>query len=123
MPLVLVVEDNPDNMLLITDILEGSGYDVIQAMTGLKGVEVALSQKPDVILLDIQLPDIDGYEVLKRIRADDMGKEFIIIAVTSFAMSGDEDKSLAAGFDGHGEKPIDPDKLLNKIQALLKGKQ
>ena len=116
----LVVEDNEDNMVLITMLLKNAGYESIWADTGLKGVELALEQEPDFVLLDIQLPDIDGTEVLKRIRVLDAEVAKIpIIAMTSYAMAGDREKLLAAGCDGYIEKPIDPMRVISQIRTIL----
>ena len=116
----LVIEDNEDNMVLITLLLKNAGYNTVWASTGLHGVELALKHRPDFILLDIQLPDIDGTEVLKRIRAlDDAVAKVIIIAVTSYAMSGDREKLLAGGCDGYIEKPIDPMRVIGQIKAIV----
>ena len=116
----LVVEDNEDNMVLITMLLKNAGYESIWADTGLKGVELALEQEPDFVLLDIQLPDIDGTEVLKRIRVLDAEVAKIpIIAMTSYAMAGDREKLLAAGCDGYIEKPNDPMRVISQIRTIL----
>lgn len=115
----LVIEDNEDNMVLITRFLEKFRYRTLQAETGMKGVEMALEKHPDFIILDIQLPDINGIEVLKRIRSKDAGKNIPIIAMTSFAMSGDRENLLAAGCDGYIEKPIDPDLVISQIRKLI----
>lgn len=117
---VLVVEDNEDNMVLITMLLQKAGYETIWADTGLKGVQMALEKEPDFVILDIQLPDIDGTEVLKRIRALDTDAAGIpIIAITSYAMSGDREKLLAAGCNGYIEKPIDPMRVISQIRAIV----
>ncbi|MCX6074342.1 MAG: response regulator [Campylobacterales bacterium] len=116
---VLIVEDNDNNMELISFILETSGEETLQAMNGLSGVEKALSEQPDYIILDIQLPDIDGFEVLKRIRAAKEGKDIPIIAMTSYAMSGDKEKMLNAGCNGYIEKPIDPERVIAQIRDVL----
>jgi len=116
----LIVEDNEDNMVLITTLLQTAGYESAWAKTGLKGVQLALEQKPDFIILDIQLPDIDGIEVLKRIRALDTDvAETPVIAMTSYAMSGDREKLLSAGCDGYIEKPIDPMGVISQIKAIV----
>jgi len=116
---VLVVEDNDDNLYLIRFILEKNGYEVIEAMTGLKGVEAAAKEKPDLILMDIQLPDIDGYETTRRIRASATGSTVPIIALTSYAMVGDEKKALNAGCSGYFKKPIDPDTIIVEIEKYF----
>ncbi len=117
---VLVVEDNENNMELITFILEASGLEVLKAENGLKGVELATTTNPSYIILDIQLPDIDGFEVLKRVRDSEAGKDIPIIAMTSYAMTGDRERLLAAGCDGYIEKPIDPVIVMDQIAKVLK---
>ena len=116
---VLVVEDNEDNMELITFILESNNYHTIRAETGYKGVDLALQERPDFILLDIQLPDIMGTEVLKIIRASEIGDSIPIIAVTSYAMAGDREKLLESGCDGYIEKPIDPLAVMIQIREVI----
>ena len=116
---VLVIEDNADNMELITFILEANNYQTIKAETGRMGVTLALQERPDFILLDIQLPDISGTEVLKMIRASEIGDAIPIIAVTSYAMAGDREKLLDAGCDGYIEKPIDPAAVINQIREAI----
>jgi len=119
---VLVVEDNSDNMRLITYALERRGYRVIPAETGVRGVELAISERPLFIVMDINLPDIDGYEATRRIRASGANGSIPIIAITSYAMAGDMDRILASGCTGYFEKPIDPLTIIDKIHALLEGK-
>jgi len=122
--LVLVVEDNEDNRVLISMILNKSGYQTIWADTGLKGVQFAAEQAPDFVLLDIQLPDIEGTEVLQRIRRLETAAASVpIIAMTSYAMSGDREKLLAAGCDGYIEKPIDPMRVIAQIQSIVGNSQ
>ncbi len=115
----LIIEDNENNMELITFILEKNGYQTIKAITGRQGVELALQERPDFILLDIQLPDIMGTEVLKMIRESEIEFSIPIIAVTSYAMSGDREKLLAAGCDGYIEKPIDPMLFMGQIKMVI----
>jgi len=115
----LVIEDNEDNMELITFILEAGGFLTIRAETGKTGVELALKERPDFIILDIQLPDIMGTEVLKRIRSSEIGNSIPIIAMTSFAMAGDREKLIKAGCDGYIEKPIDPTRVMRQIQKVI----
>jgi len=119
MALALIVEDNENNMELISFILEASGEETLQAMNGLTGVEKALTEQPDYIILDIQLPDIDGFEVLRQIRASEEGKNIPVIAMTSYAMSGDKEKMLSAGCNGYIEKPIDPERVMLQIRDVL----
>ena len=116
---VLVIEDNADNMELITFILESNHYETIRAETGHKGAALALQEQPDFILLDIQLPDIMGTEVLEKIRASEIGSSIPIIAITSYAMAGDREKLLDAGCDGYIEKPIDPLAVMNQIRDVI----
>lgn len=115
----LVIEDNQDNMVLITRLLQKAGYQTLEAMTGREGFEMALRERPDFILLDIQLPDIPGTEVLKLIRESEIGFSIPIIAVTSFAMSGDRERLLEAGCDGYLEKPIDPKLIIQQIKKIV----
>ncbi|MBD3609273.1 MAG: response regulator [Gammaproteobacteria bacterium] len=116
---VLVIEDTPDNMILISDILQLNGYQVIGAENGLLGFDMAKTEAPDFVLLDIQLPDIDGFEVLRKIRAEAITESLPVIAMTSFAMSDDRKKLLDAGCDGYIEKPIDPANVMTQIQQYL----
>lgn len=115
---VLIVEDNENNMELISFILEANGEETLKAVNGLEGVQRALQEKPDYIILDIQLPDIDGLEVLKRIRVSEEGKNIPIIAMTSYAMSGDKERMLKAGCNGYIEKPIDPERVMCQIREV-----
>ncbi|MDO8947470.1 MAG: response regulator [Desulfocapsaceae bacterium] len=120
MPIALIIEDTPDNMALITFILHKNGYETIEAETGQKGIELALAKpRPDFIILDIQLPDINGDEVLRIIRNSEVNGSIPIIAMTSYAMSGDREKLLAAGCNGYLEKPIDPLKVMDQIRQIL----
>ena len=115
----LVIEDNENNMELMTFILETNGYKTIRASTGQQGIELALKEKPDFILLDIQLPDIMGTEVLKIIRESEKGHNIPIIAVTSYAMAGDRERLLTAGCNGYIEKPIDPLVVVDQIKKVI----
>jgi CheY-like chemotaxis protein len=131
---ILVVEDNETNLYLIRFMLQKSGYEVIEAMEGQTGVELAAKEKPDLILMDIQLPDIDGLEATKAIRkfeTDDMQPQSSIvnrqssihrvpiIALTSYAMVGDKEKAMAAGCTGYIEKPINPDTFIAEMEKYL----
>lgn len=115
----LIIEDNENNLALIRFILEQANYNTRSAVTGLDGVKQALTMPPDFIILDIQLPDINGLEVLKRIRAHALGETLPIIAMTSYAMSGDKERLLAAGCTSYIEKPIDPMQVVNQIQTVI----
>ena len=115
----LVIEDNEDNMNLITFILHKNGYRTVWAENGRKGVELAAKEKPAFIVLDIQLPDISGFEVLPLIRRSESGSGVPIIAMTSYAMSGDREKLLKAGCTGYIEKPIDPETVMAEIRKII----
>ena len=115
----LVIEDTPDNMELITFILEKNGYKTVQAWTGQEGVDKAIEESPDFIILDIRLPDIDGPEVLSRIRSIENLRHIPVIAMTSYAMAGDREKLLAAGCTGYIEKPIDPENVIKEVEQIL----
>ncbi len=119
---VLVIEDNKDNLTLITYALKRAGYNVISAGTGEEGIGLALKERPFFIIMDINLPGIDGIETTKRLRDSEMGDSIPIIAITSFAMLGDREKILSAGCNGYFEKPIDPLTIVEKIQEIIGGK-
>jgi two-component system cell cycle response regulator DivK len=116
---VLIVEDNELNMKLFNDLLEAHGYATLKTGNGIEALELARAHKPDLILMDIQLPVLDGYESTRRIKADPALKHIPIIAVTSYALSGDEAKTRAAGCDGYIAKPFSPRQLLAKINEYL----
>lgn len=113
--LILIVEDNELNMRLLNDVLEAHGYAIIKTGTGGEAIELARRERPDVILMDIQLPDISGLEATRRLKEDAATRDIPIIAVTAFAMSGDEKKILDSGCDAYVAKPI----LLQPFLALL----
>ena len=115
MTTALVIEDHPDNMILICDILGLNGYAVLQATTGMQGYEMAQQSQPDFIVLDIQLPDIDGYQVLEKIRSNDRTRKIPMVAMTSYAMAGEKTKLLNTGCDGYVEQPIDPGRGMQQI--------
>jgi two-component system cell cycle response regulator DivK len=106
-PQVLVVEDNERNMKLFRDVLQASGFRTLEATTGERAVELVLEHRPDLVLMDIQLPDIDGVQALDRLRADDRFASVPVLALTAQAMEGDRERFLAAGFDGYLSKPVD----------------
>ena len=116
---VLVIEDTADNRRIVRDLLTRSGYEVLEAEDGQAGVERAAAEKPDLILMDIQLPLVDGYEATRRIKANPDLAKTPIIAVTSYALSGDEQKAKAAGCDGYLAKPFSPRDLLAKVREFL----
>ena len=116
---VLVIEDNPNNLRLITYALERAGYQIIGVGTGEEGVELAFSEKPFFIIMDIQLPGIDGLEATRRIRASSTNGDVPIIAMTSYAMRGDREKLLESGCSGYFEKPINPLTIVKQIHEVL----
>lgn len=116
---ILIIEDNEQNLYLVTFILEKSGHRVFQARSGDEGVRTASVCEPDLILLDIQLPVMDGYTVARELRKIPALAAIPIIAVTSFAMPGDREQALAAGCTGYIEKPIDPDTFITQINQHL----
>ena len=116
---ILVVEDQADNMQILRDLLTSAGYAMIEAEDGAKGVRAASAHQPDLILMDIQLPVLDGYEATRRIKADPALRAIPIIVVTSYALSGDENKAQAAGCDDYVPKPYSPRLLLAKIRKHL----
>lgn len=116
---ILIIEDNEQNLYLVTFILEKSGYQVFQARSGDEGVRTASICEPDLILLDIQLPVMDGYTVARELRKIPALAAIPIIAVTSFAMPGDREQALAAGCTGYIEKPIDPDTFITQVNQHL----
>ena len=116
---ILVVEDTADNRQILRDLLTAAGYDLIEATDGEAGVAMAAEHLPDLILMDIQLPSIDGYEATRRIKADPTTRHIPIVAVTSYALAGDEAKTRAAGCDGYIAKPYSPRNLLARVREFL----
>jgi CheY-like chemotaxis protein len=121
---ILYIEDNPDNKALVQRALEAKGYRFLWAVNGMDGLEMAKQESPDVILLDINLPDIDGYEVARRLRSETIsGLLYVpIIAITANALRGDAEKALAAGCDVYMSKPINIRELWARIEAFLPNK-
>jgi two-component system cell cycle response regulator DivK len=120
-PQILVVEDNERNMKLFCDLLQASGYSTLEATTGERAVELALAHRPDLVLMDIQLPDIDGVEALGRLRADDRFASAPVLALTAQAMEGDRERFLAAGFDGYMSKPVDITEFVTTVRRYCDG--
>ncbi len=116
---ILVVEDSKFNMYLCTRILKKGGYEAIEAWSGEEGIKLAVKEKPNLILMDIQLTDMDGLEATKKIRESKESGDIPIVAITSYAMTGDREKALAAGCSGYIEKPINPDTFLAEIEEYL----
>jgi two-component system, cell cycle response regulator DivK len=117
---VLVVEDNPRNLKLVRDVLDHAGYRIVEATTGEDGVRLALEHRPQIILMDIDLPGIDGMEALRRLRAEPGAAAIPVVALTALAMDEDRHRLEAAGFDGHLEKPISVRELPRQVQAYLR---
>ena len=116
---ILVVEDQADNLQILRDLLTSAGYEMIEAQDGEEGVRAAGAHRPDLILMDIQLPILDGYEATRRIKADPALHAIPIIVITSYALGGDENKARAAGCDDYVPKPYSPRVLLAKIRKYL----
>jgi CheY-like chemotaxis protein len=116
---ILVVEDNPANLELLTEMLDAWGYQVVQAVDGADGLAKVESEAPDLVLLDIQMPVLDGYAVVLKLRNDPRFRNLRVIALTAFAMRGDREKALSKGFDGYITKPIDGPVLRNEMNRLL----
>ena len=116
---ILCVEDNPQNMRLVRKILKHQGFEVLEAVDGLTGVDLAHKEQPDLILMDINLPDIDGLEATSRIKANPNLQTIPIVALTANAMYGDEERVLAAGCDGYISKPVSRVKLISTVKQFL----
>ena len=116
---ILVVEDQEDNRQILRDLLSSVGYELIEAEDGEQGLAAAAAHRPDLILMDIQMPVLDGYETTRRIKADPALRGIPVIAVTSYALSGDEGKARAAGCDDYVTKPYSPRALLAKVREYL----
>ncbi|OGO03944.1 MAG: two-component system response regulator [Chloroflexi bacterium RBG_13_53_26] len=116
---ILVIEDNEQNLYLVTFILEKNGYEVIPARDGREGIDLASKVRPALILLDIQLPVMDGYAVARELRKNPALDDIPIVAVTSYAMTGDRERALEAGCTGYIEKPINPETFIRDIEQYL----
>ena len=116
---ILVIEDHEDNRRIIRDLLTSAGYEIIEAETAGEGVAAAKTHRPGLVLMDIQLPDFNGYEATRQIKADPSLCQIPVIAVTSYALSGDEVKAFDAGCDAYVTKPFSPRALLKKIREFL----
>ena len=117
--LILAVEDQEDNMQILRDLLTNAGYEIVEAENGEKALAAVAKRRPDLILMDIQLPIMDGYEATRRIKANPAYKDIPIIVVTSYALSGDEGKARDAGCDAYVTKPFVPRELLAKVRGFL----
>ncbi len=119
---ILVVEDNEKNMKLFRDVLRAAGYETLEATTGGRAVELAMAHEPDLVLMDVQLPDLDGVEALGRLRADERTASIPVLALTAQAMLGDRERFLAVGFDGYVSKPVDIVALVDTVNVILKSR-
>jgi two-component system cell cycle response regulator DivK len=119
---VLIVEDNEKSMKLFRDVLAVTGYRTLEATTGDQAFELAAEHRPALVLMDIQLPDIDGVEMLRRLRADERTTSISVLAVTAQAMDGDRDRFLAAGFDGYLSKPVDVLEFIGTVRRHCDGR-
>ena len=119
---VLLVEDNEKNMKLFRDVLRTAGYETLEATTGQRAVEIAVEHEPDVVLMDVQLPDIDGVEALRRLRANRRTAAIPVIALTAQAMHGDRERFLSAGFDKYVAKPVDIVALVDTVDEYCDGR-
>jgi CheY-like chemotaxis protein len=118
-PTILVIEDNDQNLYLATFLLEKSGFAIVPARSGKEGIELASRIRPDLIVLDIQLPEMDGYAVARELKKHPALRNVPIVAVTSYAMVGDRERTLEAGCDGYIEKPVNPDTFASEIGKHL----
>jgi len=119
---ILIVEDNQDSRELVVKILKNKGYQIIEAIDGAEALEKARVEKPDLILMDISIPKIDGYEVTKRLKSEEDFKDIPIVALTAHAMKGDREKFITAGFEGYISKPINVRELPGQVRDYLRGK-
>ncbi len=116
---ILVIEDNPVNLELMTDLLEAFGFTVLAARGGARGIELVRQEKLDLIICDVQMPGMDGYEVANFLKRDPMLRRIPLVAVTALAMVGDREKVLSAGFDGYIDKPISPELFKKQVEGFM----
>lgn len=118
---ILIVEDNPLNLELARDILEGAGYAVLSATDAAEGLRIAKDEQPDLVLMDLRLPDLDGLQALRQLKADAATQGIPVVALTAQAMRGDEQQAREAGFDGYISKPIDTRSFVKTVAGFLNG--
>jgi len=118
---ILIIEDNSANLELIEYLLKAAGYQTLAATDGARGVQVAREQRPDLVLCDLQMPVLNGYEVLEQLRAHPLTRLIPVLAVTAFSMPGDRAKVIEAGFDGYLSKPIEPEQFVRQVEQYLPG--
>lgn len=119
MPRLLIVDDEPENIELLQRRLSKRGFEILCAFGALEAIEKAVAERPDLILMDLKMPNVDGFEATRRLKSDDATRSIPVIALTAFAMQEDRARALAAGAQDHQSKPIDLDELLAKIHSLL----
>jgi two-component system cell cycle response regulator DivK len=119
MTVILIIEDNPRNLKLVRDVLEYAGYRTLEATTAEDGLALARANHPDLVLMDVQLPGMDGVQALARLRADPATTGILVVAVTAFAMKDDRERFVAAGFDGYLEKPISVPEFPGQVAEML----
>lgn len=122
MPRILIVEDNEENRDALSRRLKRRGFDVVIAVDGLQGVAMAAAEKPDLVLMDMNLPELDGWEATRRVKAAPETKDVPVIGLTAHALSGDRERALAAGCTDYHTKPVELTKLLEQIEAILKAR-
>lgn len=120
---ILIVEDNEDSRELVVKVLRNKGFDTVEAADGEEAIDKAIKEKPELILLDISIPKMDGYEVARRLKSLEEFSETPIVALTAHAMKGDREKVIAAGFEGYISKPINVRELPEQVRSYLKGKR
>jgi two-component system, cell cycle response regulator DivK len=120
---ILIVEDNQDNRELVVKVLKNKGFDLAEAVDGEEAIARAVSEKPDLILLDISLPKLDGYEVVRRLKSMEEFREIPVVAFTAHAMKGDREKVIAEGFEGYISKPINVREFPDQLKLYLRGKR
>ena len=117
---ILIIEDNPTNLELMRYLLHAAGHTLYTAADGAEGIEIARRTNPDLIVCDMKMPGLDGYEVARRLKSDPVLRAIPLVAVTSYAMVGDRDRAMAAGFDGYLTKPIVPKTFVAQLEAFLR---
>ena len=117
---ILIIEDNPANLELVRYLLNAAGYATLHAQDGAEGLALARAERPDLVITDLQMPEFDGYEVLRSLRADPAQSGTVIVAVTAFSMVRDREEVMTAGFDGYISKPIEPETFLQSLEALMR---
>ncbi len=118
---ILIIEDNAANLALVDYLLKAAGYQTFAATDGAQGVQAARERRPDLVLCDLQMPVLNGYEVLQQLRADPLTRLIPVVAVTAFSMPGDRAKAIEAGFDGYLSKPIEPEQFVRQVEEYLPG--